>query len=623
VSAHSKGTRADTMPSGSTRAEIDAHALTLVRICTGSGCVMNGSLDAAAQIEAAIAAAGASERVRVVRTGCHGLCELGPITVISPDEVFYPKVTAEKAARIVQSILGDGQPVSEYLFRETAGGSASAGQPIAHYNDVPFNRIQKRIVLRNCGVIDPENIDDAIGRGAYEALRHALTELTPDGVIEVMQGSGLRGRGGAGFSTGMKWRLTRDVPGDVKYVICNADEGDPGAFMDRSVAEGDPHAIIEGLAIAAYAIGARQGFVYVRAEYPLAVKRLGIAIRQAEERGFLGENIFGSGVDFRVQVRQGAGAFVCGEETALIASIEGKRGMPRPRPPFPSVEGLWRKPTCINNVETLANVAWILRNGADAYRDLGSEKSTGTKVFALTGKVRHGGLVEVPMGMTVRELVYDVGGGCQDDVGCKAVQIGGPSGGCLPEELFDTPIEYEALVAAGAIVGSGGMVVVDETTCMVDLARYFLTFTQHESCGKCVPCRVGTKRMLEIVTRICEGKGQPDDIDRLETLANDIKATSLCGLGQTAPNPVLTTLRYFRHEYEEHIFKSHCRAGACTHLMTFEITDACKGCGVCKKNCPVSAISGAIKEVHVIDQERCLKCGVCVSHCPFDAIVHS
>ncbi len=596
---------------------------TLVRICTGSGCVMNGSLAAAAQLEAAIAEAGASDRVRVVRTGCHGLCELGPITVISPDEVFYPKVSAEKATRIVESILGDGTPIGDYLFREPGKPGEPAPEPLPHYNDIPFNSIQKRIVLRNCGVIDPENIDDALERGAYEALRRVVTEMKPDDIIATLQESGLRGRGGAGFSTGMKWRLTRDVPGDVKYVICNADEGDPGAFMDRSIAEGDPHAILEGLAIAAYAIGAREGFVYVRAEYPLAVKRLGIAIRQAEERGYLGENIFGSGVDFRVKVRQGAGAFVCGEETALIASIEGKRGMPRPRPPFPSVEGLWGKPTCINNVETLANVAWIVRNGASEYAALGSEKSAGTKVFALTGKVRHGGLVEVPMGMTVGELVYDVGGGCQKELPCKAVQIGGPSGGCLPAELFDTPIEYEALMQAGAIVGSGGLVVVDETTCMVDLARYFLTFTQHESCGKCVPCRIGTKRMLEIVTRITEGRGEPEDIERLEALANDIRATSLCGLGQTAPNPVLTTLRYFKHEYEEHILDCHCRAGACAQLMTFHIIDACKGCGVCKKHCPTSAITGALKEVHVIDQERCVKCGVCESHCPFEAIARS
>ena len=596
---------------------------TLVRICTGSGCVMNGSLAAAEQIEAAIAQAGASGRVRVVRTGCHGLCELGPITVISPADVFYPKVTAEKAAAIVESILSDGEPVVDYLFREPSRPGEPPNEPLAHYNEIPFNRIQKRIVLRNCGVVDPENIDDALERGAYEGLRRAVTQMSPDDVIATLQESGLRGRGGAGFSTGMKWRLTRDVPGDVKYVICNADEGDPGAFMDRSICEGDPHAVLEGLAIAAYAIGAREGFVYVRAEYPLAVKRLGIAIAQAEDRGLLGENIFGSGIDFRVHVRQGAGAFVCGEETALIASIEGKRGMPRSRPPFPSVEGLWRKPTCINNVETLANVSWIVRNGAAEYTALGAEKSAGTKVFALTGKIRHGGLVEVPMGMSVRELVYDVGGGCQNDAECKAVQIGGPSGGCLPVSLFDTPIEYEALMQAGAIVGSGGMVVVDETTCMVDLARYFLTFTQHESCGKCVPCRVGTKRMLETVTRICEGQGRPEDIDNLEALANDVRATSLCGLGQTAPNPVLTTLRYFRHEYEEHIFDSHCRAGACTHLTTFSILETCRGCGVCKKHCPVSAITGALKEVHVIDQVRCVKCGMCESRCPFESIAHS
>jgi len=596
---------------------------TTIRICTGSGCAMNGALAAADRLAAAIADAGAGDRVRLIRTGCDGLCALGPITVVDPRGTFYPKVTEEMAKRIVDSLLGDGLPLDDLLYRDH-----ESDVPIERYEDLPFNRIQQRIVLRNCGLIDPENIDHALERGVYDGLRAALTTMTPDELIEQVKTSGLRGRGGAGFPAGVKWRFTRDAPGEgpggQKYVICNADEGDPGAFMDRSIAEGDPHSVLEGLAIAAYAVGATHGFVYVRAEYPLAVKRLRLAISDAEERGYLGDNLFGSDFCFHVEVREGAGAFVCGEETALIASIEGYRGMPRARPPFPAISGLWGRPTCINNVETLANVAWIVTHGAAEYVAMGSGTSRGTKVFALTGKIRHGGLVEVPMGLTVRDLVYTIGGGTADGSPVKAVQFGGPGGGCLPESLFDTPIEYETLAAVGAIVGSGGLVVVDEKTCMVDLARFFLSFTQQESCGKCVPCRIGTKRMLEIVTRICAGEGEPSDLDKLEQLAQDVGALSLCGLGQTAPNPVLTTLRYFRHEYEEHILEHRCRAGACNRLSTFHIvSETCTGCGICKKHCPTDAISGDPKHAHLIDQERCIKCGACQQRCPFDAIERS
>jgi NADH:ubiquinone oxidoreductase subunit F (NADH-binding)/(2Fe-2S) ferredoxin len=589
-----------------------------VRVCTGSGCIMNGSLEVADRFEIAIEDLGASDSIRVVRTGCHGLCERGPVVVVGPDGVFYPSLRADDAEPIVRQLVEGQGPVDDLLYR-----LAPNTEPIPHYADIPFNASQQRIVLRHCGIVDPESIDDALSRGAYDGLKKVLEEFDAQELIEQIEASGLRGRGGAGFLTGRKWRFTRDADGDQKYVICNADEGDPGAFMDRSIIEGDPHSVLEGMAIAAYAVGASEGYVYVRAEYPMAVKRLRMAIKHATERGLLGSDILGTGFSFSVHVKEGAGAFVCGEETALMTSIEGKRGMPRVRPPFPAVSGLWGKPTCINNVETLANVAWIAINGARAYASIGTGNSKGTKVFALTGKVTNSGLVEVPMGMSVRELVHDIGGGCGEDAECKAVQIGGPSGGCLPAELMDTPIEYEALAEVGAIVGSGGLVVVDQKTCMVDFARYFLTFTQDESCGKCVPCRIGTKRMLEIVTRITEGEGEEGDIEKLERLAHDVKRASLCGLGQTAPNPILTTIDHFRVEYEEHIRDRHCRAGACGGLMRYVIdAGGCKGCAVCKKHCPVGAIWGEMKEPHTISLERCIKCGVCVQHCPFNAIEH-
>ena len=588
-----------------------------VRVCAGSGCVANGSLAIAERFETAIAEADAGESMRVVKTGCHGLCAQGPVVVVGEDGIFYPAVDLDSADRIIESVLGDREAIDELLFRETP-----EGPPIARYDDVPFNARQQRIVLRNCGVIDPESLDDALACGDYVALRTALTTQTPEQIIETVRASGLRGRGGAGFSTGLKWQLARDAVSDLKYMCCNADEGDPGAFMDRAVLEGDPHAVLEGMAIAAYAIGASEGYVYVRAEYPLAVRRLRKAIADAMTANLLGDDIMGTGFSYHVAIREGAGAFVCGEETALIASVEGHRGMPRPRPPFPTTSGLWNRPTCINNVETLANIAWIVEHGAEKYSSIGSGTSKGTKVFALTGRVRHSGLVEVPMGLTVAEMVDSIGGGSSTALATKAVQIGGPSGGCLPASHFDTPIEYDALAAVGAVVGSGGLVVVDESTCMVAFARYFLAFTQDESCGKCVPCRIGTKRMLEIVTRITEGTGKPGDIEELERLGSAVRSTSLCALGGTAPNPVLTTIRYFREEYEEHIVDKKCRAHACAALSNYLIVDEkCKSCGICKKNCPVSAISGEPKARYLIDSDVCIKCGICESKCPFDAII--
>jgi len=585
---------------------IRAHVL----ICGGTGCKSAGSKEVQLAFSRAIEAKGLSDEVMVVETGCHGFCEHGPLVIVYPEGTFYCQVKAEDVEEIVESHLFKGRIVERLLYHEPL-----THESIPNYSEINFYKKQHRLVLENCGAINPEQIEEYIAVGGYEALAKAVTTMSPEDVIEEIKKSGLRGRGGGGFPTGMKWQFAKASVSDKKYVICNADEGDPGAFMDRSVLEGDPHKILEGMAVCGYAIGADEGYIYVRAEYPLAIKRLRIAIEQAEAMGLLGENIFGSGFSFKLHIKEGAGAFVCGEETALMASIEGKRGMPRPRPPFPAVAGLWGKPTNINNVETFGNVAAIITNGADWYAGFGTEKSKGTKVFALTGKINNTGLAEVPMGITMREIIYDIGGGINGGKKFKAVQIGGPSGGCLPESMLDLSIDYDSLTAAGAMMGSGGLVVMDEDTCMVDVAKFFLNFTQSESCGKCTPCREGTKRMLEVLTRITEGQGREGDIELLEELARNIKETALCGLGQTAPNPVLSTLKYFRHEYEAHIKEKRCPAGACEKL-----TDACKGCGLCARQCPVNAISGEVKKKHVIDVTKCIKCGACMAACPFKAI---
>jgi NADH:ubiquinone oxidoreductase subunit F (NADH-binding)/(2Fe-2S) ferredoxin/Pyruvate/2-oxoacid:ferredoxin oxidoreductase delta subunit len=554
--------------------------------------------------------------VMLVETGCHGMCEMGPIVVIYPEGAFYCRVAPEDVPEIVEEHLYKGRLVERLLYTVPSDMTK-----VPHYKDIPFYSKQYRVVLRNCGYINPEHIEEYIARDGYQALAKALLEMTPEKTLEEVKKSGLRGRGGAGFPTGLKWEFARKAVGDKKYIICNADEGDPGAFMDRSVLEGDPHTLIEGMLIGAYAIGADEGYIYCRAEYPLAIKRLKNAIAQAEEFGLIGDNIMGTDFSFHLHIKEGAGAFVCGEETALMASIEGKRGMPTPRPPFPAQAGLWGKPTNINNVETWANVPQIILNGSDWFSAIGTEKSKGTKVFALTGKVKNTGLIEVPMGITIREVVFELGGGILDDKGFKAVQIGGPSGGCLTKEHLDLPVDYESLTAAGAIMGSGGLVVMDEDTCMVDVAKFFLEFTQRESCGKCVPCREGTKQMLLLLEKITKGEGTMEDLETLEELAHMVQRMSLCGLGQTAPNPVLTTLRYFRDEYEAHIGDKKCPAKVCPDLITYTIDpEACRKCGLCARNCPVGCISGDRQTPYEIDQERCIKCGTCLEVCPFNAV---
>ena len=594
---------------------------THVLICGGTGCSSSKSEEIMSVMEAEIAAKGLSDEVKVVKTGCFGLCALGPIMIVYPEGTFYHSVEVSDVAEIVEEHFLKGRPVERKVYHEKGDTDV---KHLTSLSETTFYKKQKRVALRNCGVINPEVIDEYIANDGYQALGKVLTEMTPEQVIDTILASGLRGRGGAGFPTGKKWQLARIlVPdADQKYVCCNADEGDPGAFMDRSILEGDPHAVIEAMAIAGYAIGANQGYVYVRAEYPIAIKRLQIAIDQAKEYGLLGDNIFGTGFSFDLKIRFGAGAFVCGEETALMTSIEGNRGEPRPRPPFPAVKGLFGKPTVLNNVETYANIPQIILKGVDWFTSMGTATSKGTKVFALGGKIQNTGLVEVPMGTTLREVVYDIGGGIPNGKKFKAAQTGGPSGGCITAENLDVPIDFENLMAIGSMMGSGGLIVMDEDSCMVDIARFFLEFTVDESCGKCTPCRVGTKRMLELLDKIIEGNGTLEDIDKLEELANYIKSASLCGLGQTAPNPVLSTLRYFRDEYIAHVVDKKCPAGVCKNLMQYKIVeDKCKGCTLCARKCPVGAISGTVKAPHVIDPAKCIKCGVCISSCKFGAII--
>ena len=589
-----------------------------ILVCGGTGCTSSGSEEIIQALQTEIDKNGLTSEVSVVKTGCHGLCALGPIMIVYPEASFYSMVKVEDIPEIVSEHLLKGRVVTRLLYNETVTEDG-----MKSLSDTAFYKKQHRIALRNCGVINPENIDEYIGTDGYQALGKVLTEMTPDEVIQVVLDSGLRGRGGAGFPTGRKWQMARNFvqDGGQKYVCCNADEGDPGAVMDRSVLEGDPHVVLEAMTIAGYAIGASQGYIYVRAEYPIAVERLRIAIGQAREYGLLGNNIFGTDFSFDIDLRLGAGAFVCGEETALMTSIEGNRGEPRPRPPFPAVKGLFARPTILNNVETYANIPQIILHGADWFASMGTEKSKGTKVFALGGKINNTGLVEIPMGTTLREVIEEIGGGIPDGKKFKAAQTGGPSGGCIPAEHYDVPIDYDNLLAIGSMMGSGGLIVMDEDNCMVDIAKFFLEFTVDESCGKCTPCRVGTKRMYEMLDKITKGQATLEDLDKLEELCYYIKENALCGLGQTAPNPVLSTLRYFRDEYVAHVVEKRCPAGVCKALLSYTIdADKCKGCTLCARNCPANAITGAVKEPHVIDQSKCIKCGACMEKCRFSAI---
>ena len=607
---------------GNASSKYERHVL----VCGGTGCTSSGSAQIIDTLTSELAKQGLTDKVQVVKTGCFGLCALGPIMIVYPEGTFYSMVKIEEIPRIVEEHLLGGNPVKEFLYKETV-----TDEGIKALDETAFYKKQHRVALRNCGVINPECINEYIGRGGYEALGKVLTSMTQDEVIQTILDSGLRGRGGGGFPTGMKWKLAKNIVpnADMKYVCCNADEGDPGAFMDRSVLEGDPHVVLEAMSIAGYAIGAKQGYIYVRAEYPIAVERLEIAIKQAREAGMLGKNIFGTDFSFDIDLRLGAGAFVCGEETALMTSIEGNRGEPRPRPPFPAEKGLFQKPTILNNVETYANIPQIILKGADWFASMGTEKSKGTKVFALGGKINNTGLVEVPMGTTLRTVIEEIGGGIPNGKKFKAAQTGGPSGGCIPAEHFDIPIDYDNLIGIGSMMGSGGLIVMDEDNCMVDIAKFFLEFTVDESCGKCTPCRVGTKRMYEILDKITRGNGTLEDIDKLEQLCYHIKANSLCGLGQTAPNPVLSTLRYFRDEYIAHVVDKKCPAGVCKHLLRFEIErDKCIGCGMCAKQCPASAITrtdyvapGKKLAAMQINSEKCVKCGACIASCKFNAII--